>query len=388
MERYERSLYEHLDQARDPNDARKRVAISPVQTIVMANEIAVGLSQLHKHNIVCADLKPGNVLMEKDGALVISDFGLAIMVDRSIMRSASSISGAIAGTARYMAPEQHDPDTFGKVSTKADLWALGCIIVEMVTGVPVWTGKQATTILMEVVMKRNSPPIPDHLPQELQATLRLCFVHDQASRGSAEDIIAALQPIVAAEERRKAAEEHAAKAAAAAAFAASSPPPVLANGSSISTAVQEMIDLLGIQACPTVGAPVDPHLQVAIEQMGLSATQQAVLLRDGVQDVAALNLLEEEDFRLLGIQRPPSTGGAAGGAATAMAPVATPQEKAELRDLLSNEGNEISEAGRATLLGLIGNLTQLCQLNLQTMQAIGLNAVDRRRLANLSTRAH
>jgi hypothetical protein len=376
MERYERSLYEYMDAARDPSDDRKRAKVPAVQAALMANEIALGLSQLHTQNIICADLKPGNVLMDREGRLVISDFGLAIMVDRSIMRSVSSRSRGVGVTVRYAAPEQHDSDSFGALSPKADTWALGCIIVELVTGEPVWPGKRETEIMMTVAIKKQAPPIPDGLPDELQAVLRGCFVHDQAKRSSADSVIAALRPIVVAEQRRRDDEARAAEEEAAAAS------PVAQGLEGLPAALQGTIDLLSKQAQPTAGAHVDHHLQVEMEKMGLSATQQAVLLRDGVESVAALQLLEQDDFRLLGIHNmPPSTGA---GGTPAPAAVASPEEKAELRDLLQREGQLISEAGRATLLHLVGNLTQLCQLSLQAMQAIGLNAVDRRRLANLT----
>ena len=382
MERYERSLYQFLDERRDPSvpDDPK---VPAVQAALMANEIAHGLSQLHRSSIVCADLKPGNVLMDRDGGLVISDFGLAIMVDRSIMRSASSRSGAGAGvTYRYASPEQLDSDSFGAMDTKADLWALGCIVVEMLTGEPVWSGKREMEIMMNVAGKRKSPPIPDGVPDELQAALRECFVHDQAKRSSADDFIATLRPIVEVEQRRRDDEARAAAALAAAAAASTAGAQAISIGGGLPVAYQGTIDLLSRQAQPTVGAQVDHNLRVEMEKRGLSATQQAVLLRDGVGTVGALQLLEEEDFRLLGIHlMPPSTSP---GAAPAPAAVASPQEKAELHDLLSDEGRFISEAGRVTLLDLIGNLTQLCQLSLQTMQAIGLNAVDRRLLANLT----
>ena len=143
----------------------------------MANEIALGLSQLHTQNIICADLKPGNVLMDREGRLVISDFGLAIMVDRSIMRSVSSRSRGVGVTVRYAAPEQHDSDAFGALSPKADTWALGCIIVELVTGQPVWPGKREMEIMMTVAGKKQAPPIPDGLPDELMH--KIDVIHEE-----------------------------------------------------------------------------------------------------------------------------------------------------------------------------------------------------------------
>lgn len=375
MERYEQSLYEFLDGKRDPNDDAKRAVLPPVQVVILAHQIAGGLSQIHTQNIVCNDLKPGNILMTAKGDLVISDFGLAAMVavQRSIMRASTISHGA--GTTPYMAPEQHDPDTFGEVSTKTDIWGLGCIILEMLTGAPPWPGRQPPNIQFLVAVKQQAPDIPDGLPNELQTALHNCFVHTQAGRSDADLVIKALQPIVDAEERKRAA---AARAAAAASNPANAP-----GVGGISPALQGTVDALARQAQPTVGAPTDHELQTLMEKKGLSAAQQAVLLREGVRDEGALQLLEDEDFRLLGIYLPPA-GAAAGGGAPPAPALPTAKERDELRDVLENEGHQISAEGRETLLGLIGNLTQLCLLSLETMQAIGLNVVDRRQLANLT----
>ena len=125
---------------------------------------------------------------------MIADFGLAVVLERTIMRATTSRADG-AGTAAYMAPEQHDSETFGSVSCKTDIWALGCIISEMLSGDVPWAGKRLPEIMMNVAMKKRHPPIPDG-PAELQAALRGCFVHEQAERFSAEDLMAALQPLV------------------------------------------------------------------------------------------------------------------------------------------------------------------------------------------------
>ena len=145
MERYERSLHELLDSMRDPADDSKRAKMPAEQAAIVAHQIAVGLSQLHGEGIVCNDLKPGNCLMDAEGNIAISDFGLAVVVESSIAR-ATTRTGAAIGTVSYMAPEQHDPDTFGKASTKTDVWALGCILLELLTGEPPWAGRKAPNI--------------------------------------------------------------------------------------------------------------------------------------------------------------------------------------------------------------------------------------------------
>ena len=188
------SLHEMLDGRRDRRDESRREPLPLRQVVAMAMQLAQALAQLHAEKVVCNDLKPGNVLIDEDGTLVIADFGLAVVLERTIMRATTSRADG-AGTAAYMAPEQHDSETFGSVSCKTDIWALGCIISEMLSGDVPWAGKRLPEIMMNVAMKKKHPPIPDG-PAELQAALRGCFVHKQAERFSAEDLMAALKPLV------------------------------------------------------------------------------------------------------------------------------------------------------------------------------------------------
>ena len=127
----------------------------------------------------------------------MADFGLAVMIERTItssMISQSRTTGDGAGTIDYMAPEQHDRATFGKVSHKTDIWALGCIVLEMLTGRPPWPGKRATEVMFHVAMKREAPPIPSGLPSQLDGVLRACLVHGQEQRASAQEVVEMLQP--------------------------------------------------------------------------------------------------------------------------------------------------------------------------------------------------
>lgn len=155
------------------------------------------LAGLHANQIIVQDLKPSNVLLDEQGDLVVADFGLAVMVERTItssMISQSRTTGAGAGTIDYMAPEQHDSGTFGKVSQKTDMWALGCIILEMLTGRSAWAGKRPTEVMFHVAMKREAPPIPSGLPEGLESVLRACLVHSQEQRASAQEVAEMLQP--------------------------------------------------------------------------------------------------------------------------------------------------------------------------------------------------
>ena len=97
---------------------------------------------------------------------------------RTSMVSASSASG-VAGTHGYMAPEQYDTDAFGAVSPKTDMWALGCVVVEMLSGFPPWRGIGPMEIMMSVAGKKKTPPIPVGTSEELAWLLHPREVRDQ-----------------------------------------------------------------------------------------------------------------------------------------------------------------------------------------------------------------
>ena len=149
------SLHEKLDARRDPRDDTRREPLPLRDAVGHAMQLAEALAQLHAERIVCSDLKPGNVLIDEDGSLVISDFGLAVMLERTVMRTSTRTGDGAGGTAAYMAPEQHDSDTFGRVSPKTDVWALGCIILEMVTGLVPWVGAKNDPFLLHSDAKND-----------------------------------------------------------------------------------------------------------------------------------------------------------------------------------------------------------------------------------------
>lgn len=110
--------------------------------------IAQGLEELHTQRVIHKDLKPDNILLMENGFLVLADFGIAATM-------ASSMSSLhpfqLEGTMHYMAPEQLDGDTpIGGVTTKSDIWALGCTLLHMLTGQPPFNGKSLPQIAMTV----------------------------------------------------------------------------------------------------------------------------------------------------------------------------------------------------------------------------------------------
>ena len=128
--------------------------LSVARTLTIAREICEGLTAAHEAGVVHRDLKPGNVLLARDGRILISDFGIAIAPTDSTDASLTS-GGFVLGTPTYMAPEQVEAG--GEVDARADLYAFGAMLFEMLTGEPPWRGASP----MAVAAARLLSPPPD-----------------------------------------------------------------------------------------------------------------------------------------------------------------------------------------------------------------------------------
>jgi len=113
----------------------------PVEQVIGIGKcVCQGLEYAHSKGIIHRDLKPGNVWLSEDGTAKIGDFGLAVAVDLSRLTQ----SGMMVGTVSYMPPEQA---MGGKVTEQADLYSLGAMLYEMVTGRPPFVGDDSVSII-------------------------------------------------------------------------------------------------------------------------------------------------------------------------------------------------------------------------------------------------
>jgi len=140
----------------------KRDACLPVsECLEIARQIAEGLQAAHAAGVVHRDLKPGNVMLLPDGTVRILDFGLAKARDQSI-----SETGAHFGTVSYMSPEQVQGD---KVDGRADLWALGVLMYEMLAGRKPFNGDEEVAVALAIL--HDEPPLPSTYRSEISAAL-------------------------------------------------------------------------------------------------------------------------------------------------------------------------------------------------------------------------
>lgn len=138
----------------------------PLDAIVnIVKPVASALHYAHQHGVIHRDVKPGNILVEPDGTVLLTDFGIARAADAA--QSALTQTGQVMGTADYLAPEQIS----GRPATpRSDVYSLGVVLYEMLTGVTPFAGETTASILYRQVHDNPAPirSINPRLPGELQ----------------------------------------------------------------------------------------------------------------------------------------------------------------------------------------------------------------------------
>jgi eukaryotic-like serine/threonine-protein kinase len=167
---------------------QEEAPLAPAKAIDLCTQILRAARFAHKRGIIHRDLKPHNVIVDAEGRAKVTDFGIA-----KAGASDMTQTGSIMGTAQYLSPEQAQGHA---VSAASDLYSIGIILYEMLTGRVPFEGESAVTIALKQV---SEPPEPPHrfnqqLPQPLEAVIMRALEKDPARRfGDADEFIAALE---------------------------------------------------------------------------------------------------------------------------------------------------------------------------------------------------
>ena len=202
-----RALVMELVEGDDLSQRIARGAIPPDEALPIAKQIAEALEAAHEHGIIHRDLKPANIKVRADGTVKVLDFGLAKAMDplssspaaAALANSptltspaAMTAAGMILGTAAYMSPEQ----ARGKVLDKrADIWAFGCVLYEMLTGTRAFAGDDVSEVLASVLAREPDwALLPSNVSPSLGTYIRCCLHKNPKQRiADAQDIRLALE---------------------------------------------------------------------------------------------------------------------------------------------------------------------------------------------------
>ena len=159
----------------------------PAERVVeIGREISLALSHAHSYDVVHRDIKPQNILLTEDGTVKVTDFGIARAMEASTM----SRTG-VMGTPFYMSPEQW---AGGRVDGRADVYSLGILLYELLTGSVPFQGEGMGDVYRQHV-EEAVPPFPQELdiPQWLQTVVLHCLEKDREDRfQSPDDVVAAI----------------------------------------------------------------------------------------------------------------------------------------------------------------------------------------------------
>jgi Tol biopolymer transport system component len=185
-----RLLVMELAEGQDLAARLKAGPLGSIKALEIARQIALGLEEAHAKGIIHRDLKPANVMIDPQGQVKILDFGLARVFDESppegdlahspTMTAAMTQAGVILGTAAYMSPEQARGQT---VDPRTDVWALGAVLFEMITGRQAFSGEVVSDILARILEREPAwEQLPADCHPSVRGLLQRCLAKDPRQR--------------------------------------------------------------------------------------------------------------------------------------------------------------------------------------------------------------
>lgn len=150
-------------------------------------QILMGLEYLHSHQIIHRDIKGANILVDNKGIIKLADFGASRRLEGLFAQTGEGCR-SLKGTIFWMAPEVIKQEGYGR---QADIWSLGCTVLEMATGTPPWSSRFADQVsaMFNIATTEDPPPMPDDLSDEAKDFLLHCFKRNPKERPNATRLL-------------------------------------------------------------------------------------------------------------------------------------------------------------------------------------------------------
>ncbi|WP_345517067.1 serine/threonine-protein kinase, partial [Streptomyces yanii] len=160
-------------------------ALTPREVAAIGSQTASGLAAAHRQNVIHRDIKPANLLLAPDGTVKVVDFGIARLADDTAAGLTSA--GMIVGSVSYLAPERALGTDAGPAS---DMYALGCVLYELLVGHPPFRADTPTALLYQHVQELPAPPrsMGAELPVELEQLVLALLAKEPEARPGAEQV--------------------------------------------------------------------------------------------------------------------------------------------------------------------------------------------------------
>ena len=175
--------------------------IPPRIALLIFHAVAKALAYAHQRGLIHRDVKPGNIMLGKNGEVKLMDFGIARLTDSDLTRT-----GAFLGTPSYMAPEQFQGE---KLTQAADQFSLGIVFYEALTGVKPFHADDETSLSKKIQTQREVPPrrLNPGIPRRIQRLVKRLLAKNPAKRfGETQELVTALEKMMTDLERTRAAE--------------------------------------------------------------------------------------------------------------------------------------------------------------------------------------
>ena len=166
---------------------QQKGCLEPIEAVRIAKEIASALESAHRNNLEHCDIKPHNILVMPDGHIKVTDFGIA----RAVSASTMTYSGSVMGSVHYFSPEQAKGTV---ITTKSDVYSLGVVLYEMLTGQLPFNGETSVSIALKHLQEEPVPirQLNPSIPPVLEAIVQKAMSKDPADRPNSTELYADL----------------------------------------------------------------------------------------------------------------------------------------------------------------------------------------------------